>query len=169
MMNANLTINYDDIIGKIDPRLWGSFTEQLGRSIYTGIYQPGHPQADSNGFRKDVIEAILKLKVPLIRYPGGNFVSGYNWEDGIGPKDQRPRRLDLAWKSIETNEFGLHEFINWCQLVNAQPDMAINLGTRGIDAARNLIEYCNFSKGTYWSDLRRKNGAEEPFNIKVWS
>ncbi|KJY51128.1 Alpha-N-arabinofuranosidase 1 [Bombilactobacillus mellis] len=169
MMNANLTINYDDIIGKIDPRLWGSFTEQLGRSIYTGIYQPGHPQADSNGFRKDVIEAILKLKVPLIRYPGGNFVSGYNWEDGIGPKDQRPRRLDLAWKSIETNEFGLHEFINWCRLVNAQPDMAINLGTRGIDAARNLIEYCNFSKGTYWSDLRRKNGAEEPFNIKVWS
>lgn len=169
MLKVNLFIDRDNVIGEIDPRMWGSFTEQLGRSIYTGIYQPDHPQADDKGFRKDVIQAISQLNVPLIRYPGGNFVSGYNWEDGIGPKEKRPTRLDLAWKSIETNEFGLHEFMQWCKLVNAQPDMAINLGTRGIDAARNLIEYCNFPKGTYWSDLRRKNGAEDPFNIKLWS
>lgn len=149
--------------------MWGSFTEHLGRSVYEGIYQPEHETADEDGFRKDVIEAVKKLKVPLIRYPGGNFVSGYNWQDGIGPKDERPVRLDLAWRSLETNLFGLHEFIKWCKKVNAAPDMAVNLGTRGIDEARNLVEYCNFPKGTYWSDLRRKNGAEEPLNIKVWS
>ncbi|KRK89461.1 alpha-N-arabinofuranosidase [Lentilactobacillus sunkii] len=149
--------------------MWGSFTEQLGRSVYEGIYQPDHPTADEDGFRKDVIEAVKKLNVPLIRYPGGNFVSGYNWEDGIGPKDQRPTKLDLAWRSKETNQFGLHEFMKWCQKVGAKPDMAVNLGTRGIDEARNLIEYCNYPKGTYWSDMRRQNGAEKPFNIKVWS
>ncbi|MBA1394062.1 alpha-N-arabinofuranosidase, partial [Lactobacillus sp. XV13L] len=163
MIAITITVDQDNVIGEIDPRLWGSFTEQLGRSIYTGIYQPGHPKADKNGFREDVIAAITKLNVALVRYPGGNFVSGYNWEDGIGPKSKRPKRLDLAWKSIETNEFGLHEFIQWCNLIKAQPDMAVNLGTRGIDAARNLIEYCNFPKGTYWSDLRIKNGSVSPF------
>lgn len=169
IIKAQLFIDRSDEISKIDPRMWGSFTEQLGRSIYDGIYQPDHPSADENGFRKDVIEAVKKLNVPLIRYPGGNFVSAYNWEDGIGPKSKRPTRLDLAWSTIEPNQFGVHEFMEWCQKINAQPDMAVNLGTRGIDAARNLIEYCNFPKGTYWSDLRRKNGAEKPFNIKVWS
>lgn len=168
-MKATLSVDLTNEISEIDPRLWGSFTEHLGRSIYEGIYQPNHETADEDGFREDVIEAVKKLKVPLIRYPGGNFVSGYNWQDGIGPKDQRPVRLDLAWRSVETNQFGLHEFIKWCQKVGATPDMAVNLGTRGIDEARNLVEYCNFPKGTYWSDLRRKNGAEDPFNIKVWS
>ncbi|WP_327058983.1 alpha-N-arabinofuranosidase [Lentilactobacillus senioris] len=168
-MKANVYLNKRDQIGKIDPRLWGSFTEQLGRSIYEGIYQPDHPLADEDGFRTDVIEAVKSLNVPLVRYPGGNFVSGYNWEDGIGPRDQRPTRLDLAWRSIESNQFGLHEFMKWCQKVGAEPDMAVNLGSRGIDAARNLVEYANFPKGTFWSDLRRQNGAEEPFNIKVWS
>ncbi|KRL09893.1 alpha-N-arabinofuranosidase 1 [Lentilactobacillus otakiensis DSM 19908 = JCM 15040] len=157
------------MISKIDPRMWGSFTEHLGRSIYEGIYQPDHPTADKDGFRTDVIDAVKKLNVPLIRYPGGNFVSAYNWEDGIGPKDKRPTKLDLAWRSKETNQFGIHEFMKWAKKVGSEPDMAVNLGTRGIDAARNLIEYCNFPKGTYWSDLRRKNGAEKPFNIKVWS
>ena len=169
MVKASFKINSDNIIGKIDPRMWGSLTEQLGRCVYNGIYQPDHPLANKDGFRTDVIEAIKKLKVPLIRYPGGNFVSGYNWEDGIGPKDTRPVRLDLAWKSIETNQFGLHEFLNWCKCIGAEADMAINLGTRGIDAARNLIEYCNFPGGTYWSDLRIKNGQKEPFNVKLWS
>lgn len=168
-MKATLSVNMNDQISKIDPRLWGSFIEHVGRSVYEGIYQPNHETADENGFRKDVINAVQKLNVPVIRYPGGNFVSGYNWQDGIGPKDQRPVRLDLAWRSIETNQFGLHEFMEWCKKVNAAPDMAVNLGTRGIDEARNLVEYCNFPKGTYWSDLRRQNGAEEPFNIKLWS
>lgn len=169
VIKAKLFVDRTNEIAKIDPRMWGSFTEHLGRSIYEGIYQPDHPTADKDGFRQDVIDAVKQLNVPLIRYPGGNFVSAYNWEDGIGPKDQRPTRLDLAWSTIEPNQFGVHEFVKWCQNVNAQPDMAVNLGTRGIDAARNLVEYCNFPKGTYWSDLRRKNGAEEPFNIKVWS
>ncbi|WP_419154426.1 alpha-N-arabinofuranosidase [Weissella bombi] len=168
-MKATLSVNVNDQISKIDPRLWGSFIEHVGRSVYEDIYQPDHETADENGFRKDVIDAVKKLNVPVIRYPGGNFVSGYNWQDGIGPKDQRPVRLDLAWRSIETNQFGLHEFMDWCKKVNAAPDMAVNLGTRGIDEARNLVEYCNFPKGTYWSDLRRQNGAEEPFDIKLWS
>ena len=169
IIKSKLRLDRSQIISNIDPRIWGSFTEQLGRSVYGGIYQPEHPKADEDGFRTDVINAVRKLNVPIIRYPGGNFVSGYNWEDGIGPKDQRPTRLDLAWRSKETNQFGLHEFMKWCQKVGAKPDMAVNLGTRGVDEARNLVEYCNFPKGTYWSDLRRKNGAEEPFNIKVWS
>lgn len=169
MMKANFKVAADDAIGEIDPRMWGSLTEQLGRSVYNGIYQPNHPLADKNGFRQDVIDAVKKLKIPLIRYPGGNFVSGYNWEDGIGPKLKRPIRLDLAWKSIETNQFGLHEFLTWCKTINAQADMAINLGTRGIDAARNLVEYCNFPAGTYWSDLRIQNGQKAPFNVKLWS
>lgn len=169
IIKSTLSVDLNNQISKIDHRIWGSFTEHLGRCVYEGIYQPDHPTADEDGFRKDVIDAVKKLKVPLIRYPGGNFVSGYNWEDGIGPKDQRPKRLDLAWRSLETNQFGLHEFMKWCAKVDAKPDMAVNLGTRGVDEARNLVEYCNFPKGTYWSDLQRKNGAEKPFNIKVWS
>lgn len=169
IIKSTLSVDLADQISKIDPRIWGSFTEHLGRCIYEGIYQPDHPTADEDGFRKDVIDTVRKLKVPLIRYPGGNFVSGYNWQDGIGPKDQRPTRLDLAWRSVETNQFGLHEFMKWCQKVGAEPDMAVNLGTRGVDEARNLVEYCNFPSGTYWSDLRQKNGAKDPFNIKVWS
>lgn len=168
-MKSKLFIDKDNVISEIDPRIYGSFVEQLGRSVYTGIYQPDHPKADKDGFRTDVIEAVKKLNIPLIRYPGGNFVSGYNWEDGIGPKKDRPVRMDLAWKSIEPNQFGLHEFMKWSKKVGAQPDMTVNLGSRGIDAARNLVEYCNFPKGTYWSDLRRKNGAEKPFNIKTWA
>jgi alpha-L-arabinofuranosidase len=165
---ATLTIDKDLKIGEIDPRLYGSFIEHLGRAIYTGIYEPGHAQADEDGFRKDVIDLVKELNVPVVRYPGGNFVSGYNWEDGIGPKDQRPRRLDLAWRTVENNQFGMDEFMRWCHKANTSPMMAINLGTRGVDAARNIIEYCNHPGGTYWSDLRRANGASEPHNIKMW-
>ncbi|NMA82800.1 MAG: alpha-N-arabinofuranosidase [Epulopiscium sp.] len=155
-------------IGEVDSRIYGSFIEHLGRAVYGGIYEPDHPQANEMGFRKDVIELVKELKVPIIRYPGGNFVSGYNWEDGVGPKENRPRRLELAWRTIETNEFGTNEFMDWIQAVDSEAMMAVNLGTRGIDEARNLLEYCNHPGGTYWSDLRKKHGYEKPHNIKVW-
>ncbi|GEO74034.1 alpha-l-arabinofuranosidase 1 [Levilactobacillus namurensis DSM 19117] len=167
-MHAKLTIDPTNQISKIDDRLYSALIEHLGRGVYDGLYNPGNAHSDDNGFRQDVVKAVKDLNIDLIRYPGGNFVSGYNWEDGIGPKDQRPTRLDLAWRSIETNQFGLHEFMKWTQQTGTRPDMAVNLGSRGIDAARNLIEYCNFPGGTYWSDLRKKNGAEKPFNIKTW-
>ena len=167
-MKVKMTVNKAFAVDKIDPRIYGSFVEHLGRCVYTGIYEPGHKTADSQGFREDVKKLVKELNTSFIRYPGGNFVSGYNWEDGIGPKEARPKRLDLAWKTIETNEVGLHEFMNWAKEVNAEANMAINLGTRGIDAARNIVEYCNHKGGSYWSDLRRKNGQEEPFKIKTW-
>lgn len=167
-MQGKLTIDPTNQIAKIDDRVFSALIEHLGRGVYDGLYNPGNPHSDENGFRQDVVQAVKDLNIDLIRYPGGNFVSGYNWEDGIGPKNQRPTRLDLAWRSIETNQFGLHEFMKWTQQTGTRPDMAVNLGSRGIDAARNLVEYCNYPGGTYWSDLRRKNGAEKPFNIKTW-
>lgn len=167
-MKAKMTIDAADRVARIDERIYGSFIEQLGRAVYDGIYQPGQKTADANGLRQDVIDAVRKLNVPIVRYPGGNFVSQYKWEDGIGPKDQRPTRLDLAWQTIETNQFGLHEFMDWAEKVGTQANMAVNLGTRGIMAAANLVEYCNFPGGTYWSDLRKQNGREKPFGIKTW-
>ena len=155
-------------IGEIDKRLFGSFIEHLGRAVYEGIYQPGHPSADSDGFRTDVIDLVKTLQVPIIRYPGGNFVSGYNWEDGVGPVEQRPRRTDLAWRSLEPNTIGTNEFARWAQKVGAEVNMAVNLGTRGIDAARNLVEYCNHPSGTYYSDLRRSHGVEQPHGFRTW-
>lgn len=139
-MKGSLKVDKNDYISEIDERIYGSFIEQLGRAVYTGVYQPDHPTADSDGFRQDVIEAINKLNVPLIRYPGGNFLSQYKWEDGIGPKKDRPTRLDIAWREIETNQFGLHEFMKWSKKVGAQPNMAVNLGTRGIQEAADLVE-----------------------------
>ncbi|WP_026486270.1 arabinosylfuranosidase ArfA [Caldanaerobius polysaccharolyticus] len=165
---AKMILDKDYKIGDIDNRIYGSFIEHLGRAVYGGIYQPDHPEADDMGFRKDVIDLVKELKVPIVRYPGGNFVSGYNWEDGIGPKEKRPRRLELAWRSIETNEVGVNEFVQWAKRVNADVMMAVNLGTRGADEARNLVEYCNHPGGTYWSDLRKTHGYDEPHNIKVW-
>lgn len=167
-MKAKLIINKNFTIGRVDPRIYGSFVEHLGRCVYTGIYEPGHPQADAQGFREDVKALVKELNTTFIRYPGGNFVSGYNWEDGIGPVDKRPHRLDLAWKTLETNEVGIHEFAAWARGVNAEVNMAVNLGTGGVGAARDIVEYCNHKGGSYWSDLRRKNGAAEPFKIKTW-
>jgi len=167
-MKAKLTVNSSFVIDKIDKRLYGTFVEHLGRCVYEGIYEPGHKSADKNGFRGDVQKLVKELNTTFIRYPGGNFVSGYNWEDGIGPVANRPKRLDLAWKTMETNEVGLHEFANWANSVDAEVNMAVNLGTRGIEEARNIVEYCNHKSGSYWSDLRRKNGAENPFGIKTW-
>ncbi|MBL7177418.1 MAG: alpha-N-arabinofuranosidase [Desulfobacteraceae bacterium] len=165
---AKMIIDRDFQIGEIDDRIYGSFVEHLGRAVYGGIYEPNHPQSDDMGFRQDVIELVKELRIPIVRYPGGNFVSGYNWEDGVGPVDERPRRMELAWRTIETNEVGTNEFVQWAKRVDSEVMMAINLGTRGIDAARNLVEYCNHPGGTYYSDLRRSHGYPEPYDIKVW-
>jgi alpha-N-arabinofuranosidase len=154
--------------GPLDRRLFGSFVEHLGRCVYTGIYEPGHPQADEHGFRRDVEELVDELGVTLVRYPGGNFVSGYRWEDGIGPREQRPRRLDLAWRSVETNQVGTDEFLAWAERNRMAPMMAVNLGTRGIQAAADLVEYCNLPGGTHWSDLRRQHGREAPHDVRLW-
>ncbi|WP_332238684.1 arabinosylfuranosidase ArfA [Sporolactobacillus sp. KGMB 08714] len=167
-MKGSIQVDPTEQIAAIDNRIYGSFIEQLGRAVYEGIYQPEHPAADEDGFRKDVIAAVRQLKVPIIRYPGGNFVSQYNWEDGIGPKDERPTRLNLAWRQIETNQFGLHEFMKWAEKAGAKANMAVNLGTRGIEDAAHLVEYCNFPRGTYYSDLRRRNGRSQPFAIHTW-
>ncbi|PPA69909.1 alpha-N-arabinofuranosidase [Jeotgalibacillus proteolyticus] len=165
---AKMVIDKSYKIAEINPRIYGSFIEQLGRAVYGGIYEPAHHTADEYGFRQDVMELVKELQVPIIRYPGGNMVSAYNWEDGVGPKESRPKRLELAWSSLETNEVGTNEFAAWAKKVNAEAMMAVNLGTRGIDAARNLVEYCNHPGGTYWSDLRKEHGFHDPHKIKVW-
>ncbi|GEO74621.1 alpha-N-arabinofuranosidase [Levilactobacillus namurensis DSM 19117] len=167
-MNGTLFASDAFPIAKIDRRLTSSLVEHLGRGVYGGIFDPGNALADTDGYREDVIQAIKELQVPMIRYPGGNFVSGHNWEDGIGPKSQRPQQIDLAWKSIETNQFGLDEFMAWLQKINAQPMMAVNLGTRGIPEACHLLEYCNMTTDTHWANQRRKNGHPEPYAVKTW-
>src|SRR6185312_4124327 len=125
LASARVALHPDIVIGTIDPRLYGSFIEHLGRAVYNGIYEPGHPTADANGFRKDVLDLIRELNVPIVRYPGGNFVSGYRWEDGVGPQSQRPRRLDPAWRTVETNQFGTDEFMRWCKAANTEAMMAV--------------------------------------------
>ena len=155
-------------LGAIDRNLFGSFLEHLGRAIYEGIYDPGSRLSDSNGFRKDVIAEIKNLGVPIIRYPGGNFVSGYNWLDGVGPKQDRPVVLDKAWDSLNSNQFGTNEFMAWCQAAGTLPLMGLNLGTGTTEEAAALVEYCNVDKGTRWSDLRRKHGVADPYNVRHW-
>ena len=165
---ASLTLHPDFAIGAVDPRLYGSFIEHLGRAVYGGIYEPGHPTADADGFRRDVIDEVRASGATIVRYPGGNFVSGYNWEDGVGPRAQRPRRLDLAWRTVETNEVGTDEFLRWSRLAGIEPMMAVNLGTRGAAEAAALVEYCNHPGGSAWSDLRRQHGHADPYGVKVW-
>jgi alpha-L-arabinofuranosidase len=155
-------------LGAIDRRLYGSFIEHLGRAVYSGIFEPGHPQADEQGFRRDVIDLVRELGVTIVRYPGGNFVSGYDWRDGVGPKEQRPRRLDLAWKTLETNQFGSDEFCEWARRAGVAVNMAVNLGTGGIADAVSLVEYCNHSGGSLYSDMRIANGYREPHRISTW-
>jgi alpha-L-arabinofuranosidase len=162
---AVIKIDPDRKIGAIDPNIYGSFLESPRR----GLYEPGSKLADDNGFRKDLIALIKELNVPVVRWPGGNFVSGYNWEDGIGPKEQRPKRLDLAWNRIEDNQMGTDEYVKFCKLIGAENFICINAGTGTIDDARHWVEYCNYPKGTYYSDLRRKYGNEEPFKVKFWA
>jgi alpha-N-arabinofuranosidase len=168
MKSAKLTLDPAFSIGEVDRRLYGSFLEHLGRAVYTGIYEPGHPSADERGFRRDVLELVRELDVPLVRYPGGNFVSNYDWENGLGPREERPARLDLAWHSIEPNEVGINAFMAWVKEAGMDPNLAVNLGTRGVGSARDMVEYCNFPKGTYWSDLRISHGSKEPHEVKVW-
>jgi alpha-N-arabinofuranosidase len=167
-MKGKMIIHREFSIGDVDKRIYGSFIEHLGRAVYSGIYEPGHKEADELGFRKDVIGLVRELDVPIVRYPGGNFVSGYNWEDGVGPVERRPVRQDLAWMTLEPNKIGTNEFVQWARRAGTGVMMAVNLGTRGPDAARNLVEYCNFPKGTAWSDLRRSHGYDAPHNIKLW-
>ena len=166
MKKARLTLDRSYQIDVIDPRIYGSFIEHLGRAVYGGIYEPGHPTADAQGFRRDVIDMVQRAQVPVVRYPGGNFVSGFNWEDSVGPN--RPRRLDLAWFTTETNEVGMHEFCDWCGKAGASPMYSINLGTRGPEQARDIVEYANHPGGSRFSDMRIANGRKAPLNIKLW-
>jgi len=168
MATTHITLRPDAVVGQVDRRLFGSFVEHLGRCVYTGIYEPGHSSADANGFRTDVLDLVRELGVTTIRYPGGNFVSSYRWEDGVGPVADRPVRLDLAWHSTETNEFGTDEFMRWCGVAGVEPMMAVNIGTRGTAEALDLLEYCNHPGGTALSDARRANGADAPYDVRMW-
>lgn len=168
MFHARLSISRDDVVAPVSPRLFGSFVEHMGRSVYTGIYEPGHATANTDGFRQDVLDLVRELSPSLIRYPGGNFVSGFRWEDSVGPVADRPVRLDLAWHSVETNEVGLHEFADWADSAGVEIMQAVNLGTRGIAEAAALLEYSNHPAGTALSEQRRANGRDEPFGIRVW-
>jgi len=165
---ARVYVDSRRTIAPLDRNLFGSFLEHLGRAIYEGIYDPGSKLSDSNGFRKDVLNEIRQLGVPIIRYPGGNFVSGYNWLDGVGPKKDRPRTLDKAWDTIESNQFGTNEFFAWCKAVGTEPLMGLNLGTGTAEEAAALVEYCNVDKGTKWSDLRRQHGIPDPYKVQHW-
>lgn len=168
MRTVQVLLDADFIVGATDRRLFGAFVEHLGRCIYGGLFEPGHPEADQRGFRRDVLALVRELHPTIIRYPGGNFVSGYDWEDGVGPIKQRPKRLDLAWMSTEPNTFGTNEFIDWCRAAEVEPMLAVNLGTRGPDEARRLVEYCNHPGGTALSDLRRAHGFEQPHGVRFW-
>lgn len=168
MKKAQVIIDKEYIVSGIDKRIYGSFIEHLGRAVYEGIYQPGSPFADEQGFRKDTLELVKECNVPIVRYPGGNFVSSYRWEDGVGPKEKRPAQVDLAWQVVESNDFGLNEFADWSMKAGTDIMMAVNLGTRGIQEAKELLEYCNFKGGTQMSELRRSHGYEEPHNVKTW-
>jgi alpha-L-arabinofuranosidase len=165
---ARVYVDSRRTIAPLDRNLFGSFLEHLGRAIYEGIYDPGSKLSDSNGFRKDVLDEIRQLGVPIIRYPGGNFVSGYSWLDGVGPKKDRPRVLDKAWDTIESNQFGTDEFLAWCKAAGTEPLMGLNLGTGTAEEAAALVEYCNVEKGTRWSDLRRQHGIGDPYKIQHW-
>ncbi|KQS98899.1 arabinosylfuranosidase ArfA [Cellulomonas sp. Leaf395] len=166
MSKARVTLDRDFVVGEVPRRIFGSFVEHMGRCVYTGIFEPGHPTADDQGFRRDVLDLVKELGATVVRYPGGNFVSGYAWEDGVGP--DRPRRLDGAWHTVETNAFGLHEFVDWARVAGVEVMEAVNLGTRGVEEARRLVEYANHPGGTELSDLRRTNGHEDPFDIRLW-
>jgi len=165
---ARIKIDLDRRLGRIDRNIYGNFAEHLGRCIYGGIYEEGSPLSDERGFRTDVMEAVQSLQIPVLRWPGGNFVSGYHWMDGVGPKDQRPRRVELAWHTEESNRFGTDEFIEYCRAIGTEPCICINLGTGTLDEAAAWVEYCNGTGDTYFADLRRRNGHPEPYGVKYW-
>ncbi|KAJ5489357.1 alpha-L-arabinofuranosidase C [Penicillium diatomitis] len=156
-------------VSQINPNIYAGFTEHMGRCIYGGIYDPGNPLSDENGFRKDVVDALKELNIPTVRYPGGNFCATYHWLDGVGPKDQRPSRPELAWLGTETNQFGTDEFMKWCETVGTEPYLCFNFGTGTLDEALAWVEYCNGTGNTYYANMRRKNGREEPYKVKYWA
>jgi alpha-N-arabinofuranosidase len=166
--SARIVLDPAFAVAEVDERVYGSFVEHMGRAVYGGIYEPGHPSADADGFRGDVLDLVRELGVTIVRYPGGNFVSGYDWEDGVGPREERPVRLDLAWRSLEPNLVGTDEFVTWARRAGAEPMLAVNLGTGGIDSARALVEYCNAPGGSLYADRRRANGYVEPHGVRVW-
>jgi alpha-L-arabinofuranosidase len=165
---ARMVLDSSFTVAELDRRVFGSFVEHMGRAVYGGIYEPDHPTADADGFRGDVLELVRELGVTVVRYPGGNFVSGYDWEDGVGPRDQRPVRLDLAWRSLEPNLVGTDEFVTWARRAGAEPMLAVNLGTGDLDSARALVEYCNAPGGSLYADRRRANGHEQPHGVGIW-
>ena len=165
---SRITVDLQRPIGSVDPRIFGQFIEHLGRCIYGGIYDEGSPLSDEQGFRTDVLKVAGELRAPILRWPGGNFVSGYHWTDGIGPKDERPRRIELAWHDEESNRFGTVEFIEYCRALGTEPYICLNLGTGTPDEAAGWVEYCNGTGNTYWANLRRSHGHEEPFNVRYW-
>ena len=168
MADARVDIDPGRTIGQVDRRLHGALLEHMGRAIYGGIYEPGHPRSDRGGWRSDVLDLVRTLGVSTVRYPGGNFVSGYTWEDGVGPPAGRPTRLDPAWRSIESNAVGTDEFLAWTRLAGVEPMLAVNLGSRGPSAARDLVEYCNAPPGTPLADWRAANGHPEPYRVALW-
>lgn len=165
---TTITLHPDFRVGPVDRRLFGSFVEHLGRCVYTGIYEPGHDTADAHGFRRDVADLTRELGVTVLRYPGGNFVSNYVWEDAVGPIEDRKPFLDLAWRTVEPNLIGTDEFLQYCEREGIEPMMAVNLGTRGVAEAVALLEYCNGEAGTKWADMRIANGREKPYGVKLW-
>jgi alpha-N-arabinofuranosidase len=168
MPNATILLDTNRTISEISPLLFGGFAEHMGRCVYEGIYDPASSLADEDGLRTDVMASLRELGYTTIRYPGGNFLSGYNWLDGVGPKDKRPRKRELAWFSTETNQFGTDEFMTFCKKVNSEPMMAVNMGTGTIQSAADLVEYCNAPAGTYYADMRAANGHRDPYNVKYW-
>jgi alpha-N-arabinofuranosidase len=165
---ARIKLDPDRVVGEVHPHVFGNFAEHLGRCIYGGIYEEGSPLADADGFRRDVMDAARGLGVTLLRWPGGNFASGYHWQDGIGPRDQRPVRRDHAWGALESNRFGTDEFLRYCERLAVEPYLCINAGLGSVDEARNWVEYTNEAGHTYWAQQRRKNGRDQPWNVKIW-
>ncbi|MEU8817333.1 alpha-N-arabinofuranosidase [Actinoplanes sp. NPDC048796] len=168
MLNAKLHLDPDRVVAPVSRRTFGSFVEHMGRCVYGGLYEPAHPSADADGFRADVLALVRELGVSLVRYPGGNFVSGYKWEDGIGPVADRPVRRDLAWHSLETNEVGVDEFMRWAGKAGVEVMYALNLGTRGVQEALDVHEYLNQPARTHLAELRRRNGSEKPYGISMF-
>ena len=167
-MKTTLSLHSRFPIGPVDPRIFGGFLEHLGRAVYEGVYDPHNPRADAHGFRTDVMDALRPMRMTAMRYPGGNFASGYHWEDGIGPKERRPRVRDLAWQSLEPNTFGTDEYLALCRAMDWTPMLTVNMGTGTPEEARNWVEYTNIPAGSRYADLRARNGSTEPYGVKLW-
>jgi alpha-N-arabinofuranosidase len=165
---ATIQVDPGRVLARLDRRIFGGFIEHLGRCIYGGVFEPGSPLSDERGFRSDVLEALRDLRVPVLRWPGGNFVSGYHWLDGVGPVGERPRRSELAWRTVESNRFGTDEFMDYSRALGAEPYVCVNLGSGSPEEAQAWVEYCNVAGGTHWSDLRRRHGREEPYGVRYW-